>query len=295
MKVLEPKRIAIKNILFATDFEIAAARALPFAVALVDHYQADFHVAHVIPPDACVYPHPESSERIPKRAQSNAEDAMHQLLALEHHGAHCDMLLGEGDVAATLTDFARQCSADLVILGANSRSEPDKMMLDLVAEKLIQEAPCPVLAVGPRVTTQASAGIHSIVYASDSSTVLLRAAKLAISLADGYQASLTLMHVLEGSLSHAPRFAMKTAEEQLREAIRSEAELQFEPELLVEIGPVAERILNAAADFWAELIVIGVRGAGASTHPTSHFGSNTHEVISLATCPVLTVTAGAIS
>ena len=39
MKVLGNKpKIAIKNILFATDFGVLANRALPFAVALADRY-----------------------------------------------------------------------------------------------------------------------------------------------------------------------------------------------------------------------------------------------------------------
>ena len=39
MKALEVKRrIALKNILFATDFDASANRALPFAVALADRY-----------------------------------------------------------------------------------------------------------------------------------------------------------------------------------------------------------------------------------------------------------------
>jgi nucleotide-binding universal stress UspA family protein len=50
MKALEVKcQIALKNILFATDFDVSANRALPFAVALADRYGAKLYAAHVIP------------------------------------------------------------------------------------------------------------------------------------------------------------------------------------------------------------------------------------------------------
>jgi nucleotide-binding universal stress UspA family protein len=39
----------------------------------------------------------------------------------------------------------------------------------------------------------------------------------------------------------------------------------------------------------ADIIVMGVRGAGAFAQTASHFGSIAHTVVSLSTCPVLTV------
>jgi nucleotide-binding universal stress UspA family protein len=61
MKALEVKQqIALRNILFATDFEASASRALPFAVALADRYGARFYAAHVIPPGAYALARPES-------------------------------------------------------------------------------------------------------------------------------------------------------------------------------------------------------------------------------------------
>ena len=39
----------------------------------------------------------------------------------------------------------------------------------------------------------------------------------------------------------------------------------------------------------ADIIVMGVRRAGAFGRTASHFGSIAHTVVSLSTCPVLTV------
>ena len=57
----------------------------------------------------------------------------------------------------------------------------------------------------------------------------------------------------------------------------------------METGPVGERILSLAADLSADIIVMGVRGAGAFAQTASRFGSIAHKVVSLAPCPVVTV------
>lgn len=62
MKAPEVKQhIAFKNILFATDLDISARRAFPFAVALADHCGAKLYAAHVIPHAAYAFAHPEPS------------------------------------------------------------------------------------------------------------------------------------------------------------------------------------------------------------------------------------------
>ncbi len=78
-------------------------------------------------------------------------------------------------------------------------------------------------------------------------------------------------------------------EKRLREMIPAELELPYEPEIVVETGAVEERILNLAAELNADMIVMGVRGAGAFAQTASHFGSIAHKVVSFALCPVLTV------
>jgi nucleotide-binding universal stress UspA family protein len=58
---------------------------------------------------------------------------------------------------------------------------------------------------------------------------------------------------------------------------------------MVEIGPLAERILGVASALQADILVMGVREVGAFAQTASHFGSITHKVVPLATRPALTV------
>src|SRR5450759_1596335 len=100
MKTLEVKQqIALKNILFATDFEASASRALPFALALADRYGAKFYAAHVIPQEASALAHPGSADRILQEIQEHANCALNQIIdPLRHRGQSCEALLGHGDI-----------------------------------------------------------------------------------------------------------------------------------------------------------------------------------------------------
>jgi len=291
MTVLEAKtQIALKNILFATDFEAVANRALPFALALADHYEAKLYVTHVIPQEAYVYARPESIGRILKEAQDYAGYTLNQIVGpLRNGGHHCETLLGEGNVAEILTEFAEKYNADLIVLGTSSRAGLNKLFLGSVAEEIIREAPCPVLTVGPQVVTETFSRIQRIVCAIDFSPESLRAAEFALAIAHEYQAHLTLTHVVDRVLKDSPYLAMQLAEKCLGDLIPPEPDFQSQPAVVVEIGPVAERILRVASELSADMIVMGTRGAGGFAKAASHFGSTAHKVVSLATCPVLTV------
>jgi nucleotide-binding universal stress UspA family protein len=71
--------------------------------------------------------------------------------------------------------------------------------------------------------------------------------------------------------------------------VPEDAALWCEPKYVVLTGPVRERIIEAAAERKADLIVMGA-------HPTEHLGAATHlpasiahKVVAEAFCPVLTV------
>jgi nucleotide-binding universal stress UspA family protein len=293
MKALELERlVAIKNILFATDFEAPASRALPFAVALANRHRAKLYAVHVIPQEAYALASSDSVDRILKETRDYAVYALNQIASpLRQHGLRCGVLVGEGNVPEVIEGFMHTYAADLLCVGTSSRAGLGKVLLGSVAEELIRESPCPVLTVGPGVTTLASAGIHHIVCATDFSPASARATKFAFSLADEYEAHLTLVHVIEGRIKDFPHLAIQVTEKRLRETIPAEPELLYEPEVVLETGAAGDRILRLATDLAADMIVMGVRGAGAFAQTGSRFGSIAHKVVSLAACPVLTIGA----
>ena len=286
---LKPQ-ISLKNILFATDFNAPARRALPFAVALASRYGARLYAAHVIPQEAYALTSPDSFDRALKQAEDSAGYALNQIIvSLRHHGLKCDPLVGNGDIAEVINDFVQQYAADLLVVGTSSRAGLTKLLLGSVAEELIRESPCPVLTAGPQVMTLASGGVHNILCATDFSLASARATEFALCLATEYEAHLTLVHVMEGLPHTSPHLAVQLMHERMRETVPAELGLFHEPEIVVETGPVGEKVLGLASDWSADLIVMGLRGAGSFAQTESRFGSIAHKVLSQALCPVLTV------
>jgi nucleotide-binding universal stress UspA family protein len=54
------------------------------------------------------------------------------------------------DVADELLDAAREVDAEAIVIGIRRRSAVGKMLMGSVAQRVLLEAPCPVIAVKPR-------------------------------------------------------------------------------------------------------------------------------------------------
>lgn len=290
MEALQATQIAIKNILFATDFDVSASRALPFAVALAKRHGAKLYAVHVIPPEAYALASPESFKRALAEAEDFAGYSLNQLLGpLRSHGVSCEALLGDGNVTEVIKELVQKRAVDLLVVGTSGRMGLGKVFLGSVAEELIRESLCPVLTVGPHVTTLASSGVQHIICATDFSPTSTRAVEFAVLLAEEYRAHVTLFHVLEGRLPTSLQFAIEFTERRLRESLPAEIDLPFKPELVVDTGAVADHIVNLAADLSADIIVMGAHGAGSFAETAGRLGSIVHRVVAFAPCPVLTV------
>lgn len=79
------------------------------------------------------------------------EDEMQQVLArLESQGVEVKVRRDVvPDIADAVLDVAREEGATLVVVGVRHRTPVGKMLLGSVAQRVILEAACPVLAVKP--------------------------------------------------------------------------------------------------------------------------------------------------
>ena len=297
MKAASAKtRIALKNILFATDFSPAAEAALPYAIGLAKQYGAKVHGLHVRFPATYPIVGPECMPQVMEAAEEQAKfeaQQLHGMLA----GVPHEVTVTEGDVWPTINGIVDQQDTDLIVIGTHGRSGISRALLGSIAEKIFREASCPVLTVGPSVSsnTQRRLAMKEILYATDFSPESLAALPYAMSLAQEHQSNLTLLHVVGepkvGELVHAEQYAESTLR-RLRSLVPAGAELWCEPGCKVEHGPEARKIIEVAVALGADLIVLGVRtprgGTGAATHLLR---SVAHDVVTHAQCPVLTARA----
>ena len=281
-------QVVLRNVLFATDFSAASMRALPYAANLAREYGAKLYASHVVPIESYLLGDAPAKERL-RVAKTEADSNLSELVRSPVVGSTpTTTLLDNGDIWSVLQGFIQQYSVDMLVVGTTGRGGLGKVLLGSVAEEAIRESPCPVLTVGPKTPEEAAIRLRNILYASDFSADSLVAAPYAFSLAEKFQARPTLLHVIP-SLPESPYLDAQMARVRLGEIASAHAPLATAPDVVVEMGSPANRMLKVAGDLEADLIVIGARGAGSLPRLASHFGSIAHKVVSHAHCPVLTV------
>jgi nucleotide-binding universal stress UspA family protein len=294
MKLLDATvRLALKSLLFATDFSPASQAALPYAAAIARRYGSRLLLAHVLRPQVWA---PAPPEWVPMESDLPRQAAMAEMAKLEQSpllaGLPHEACVEEGAVWDRLALLMKRQETDLLIMGTHGRRGLQKLLMGSVAEELFRLAACPVLTVGPGVAPKAEevAEFHRILYATDFSAESQAALPYAVSLAQENQARLTVLHVVEiaaPAYLADPQHALDSLKQRLQELLPREAALWCEPEFVLESGSPGEGILKVAKEQHADLIVLGVRPIRRlATHLPI---ATAHEVVCHAPCPVLTV------
>lgn len=281
--------ITFRNILFPTDFSSTASRALPYAVEIARRSQATIHAVHVISPRVSPAASPEEwsqivqdDEEFRQRGKVELERALQEL-------SH-DFFFLKGDVWENLEKVIEDNEVDLIVMATHGRTGIAKALMGSVAENIFRQAPCPVLTVGPGVSSRAShaaaAELNCILYATDFSPASLLASRYAISLARDHHAELILLHTVEEGVSEGEGVSLET----LQSIVPFGTDLPVSPQFIVERGRPADAILRVAQKFHADLIVLGARETARHLTVVTHFSDSTaHHVLASARCPVLTV------
>lgn len=284
--------LKMKNILYLTDFSEPSREALPIAVAIARSYSATVHALHVLTPvipASC----PEALEADRELADMEMQKLESQLAGVDHD----TRVVPTMEVWAAIEQAIAKQQIDLIVLGTHGRTGAPKLLMGSIAEEIFRRSSVPVLTIGPNVGLNAHGPrFQRILFATNFTAHSIAAASYAASLAHENESRLILLHVMRkrqsGDGAEESRFEMSVAEaiHQLYETVPKSAEQGIAPEVAVEFGEPGERIIEAARQRGADLIVMGVRDAaghlGAATHLERAIA---HKVVACASCPVLTV------
>jgi nucleotide-binding universal stress UspA family protein len=287
-------RIEIKDVLFPTDFSQAGDAVIPFAAEIVRRFGAKLHVLHVRPPLVNPMTEPATWPVLENAARAEAE-AQRQAMLAAFPGFKPEVMIAEGNFWQNLKTAIEKDKIDLIVLGTRGRSGAAKFFLGSQAEEIFREAPCAVPTVGPNAPPAAPRGreFTEILYATDFSLASAHAAMHAISLAQEFQAHLTLLHVIAeekpGDVVGASELS-ESAGRLLRRLVPPEADMWCEPHFAVENRAVAESILRVANKRKADLIVLGVRRPSGFPGAATHLPMATaHKIVTRSACPLLTI------
>jgi nucleotide-binding universal stress UspA family protein len=297
------KRMIFKNILLASDYSASANLAMPYAAGMARSFGATLYAMHVQEPINYALP-PETWQSV-ELTRDMEKQFLVEAIRRDFPEIQPHILRGEGVVWRAIEEAIRRHDIDLVVVGTRGRAGIGKALLGSVAEEILRHAPCPVLTVGPQACheTGRRGRMASILFATDFGAASLAAASVAVSLAEEYQAKLTLLHVQEkrgAQEMEMPCDAASACEQRLRRLVPEEAKLWCEPHFVVDCGAgdkrgVAwERILGQAEAREADLIVMGAHAPAAVVPGTeTHLAIATvHGVVAHARMPVLTVRGG---
>lgn len=206
--------------------------------------------------------------------------------------------IGAGDPAAAIVDLAEEHAVDAIAMSTHGRSGLSRWTMGSVAEKVMRGAPCPAFI------TREARPLRRIIVPLDGSLAAEHALPQALAVAQRTGAAITLLHVIEPYLALTPsalgwEHVSQQVDEEATAAqtgyaadyLGSVAARHRRPaitfETMLRAGPVADTILQAAAETGSDLIAIATHGRTGLRRWV--YGSVTEKVMRGARCCLLVV------
>lgn len=298
--------LALKTVLFPTDFSAMADTALDYAIALAEKHGATLHLLHAVvlhadDPNDAAHHFPDTAE-IEARLEGVAERRMQE--RLEERGVtEIEVVRAQRrgiSTAPVILEYAEEVEADVIVMSTHGRRGLSHALIGSVTEEVVRLSPRPVLTIRAAEKGPIPVGIERVLVPVDFSPHSERAVEHAIEVCRIYEGQLHLLHVFEQPVTpevyvgagSAFRLDFSTQEASLRQALRDLADRMNAGdgvEVHVREGRAVAGILAAAEEMEADLIVIATHGLGGLTHVL--LGSVTEKVVRRAPCPVLTIKA----
>lgn len=136
----------VRRILVPTDFSAGTHRTLAHARELAGLGQAELHLLHILPahdlPSSAAR---DSSERL--RESQHRLERLAQRAALGPLSVVCAVRVGKP--ASEIAQYAREQGIEMIAMSTHGRTGLAHVVMGSVAEQVIRQADCPVLAVRP--------------------------------------------------------------------------------------------------------------------------------------------------
>jgi universal stress protein A len=146
--------LKVKKILCPTDLSEPSLNALDYATEIASLFQAELkllYVVPVLPPRPAAPGDPLTSYEIPEYEPMLRKESEQRLEAIISQrvpkSVKVEPMIGNGKPAYEIVRIAEQEKADLIVISTQGHTGWHHFVVGSVAEKVIQMAPCPVLAV----------------------------------------------------------------------------------------------------------------------------------------------------
>lgn len=160
----------IARILVPTDFSVVSELALEYAITVASRFGASLHLLHVVddPFVGGAFGSEVYITSVPAMRVHLVDEAASKLSRLLWH---CQSVAARREVrvgrpADVIREAAEEHACDLIVMGTHGRTGMAHLLLGSVAERIVREAPCPVLTVrgdaAGRVTAERELFAHTL-------------------------------------------------------------------------------------------------------------------------------------
>ncbi len=295
---------AIKHILVPTDFSEYSANALKHALVLAEQQGATVTALHVVTlfnvGSYSKRPHTSPTLKfLYYRLKRQAKRLLKDFIEKNRINQITINLAVESgfSVGEEILSYISTNRVDFVVAGTQGKGALKKIFLGSVAEKLMEEAPCPVMVVKIGSFMPTIIDYQQILVGVDFSKTSERALQKAIDLVKN-DATIHVMHVIEDNflanygIAMEPTFSkfiphlQSMAADKLDQLIKRAAQKRKVVPVL-EVGPLVETLVNYAEKNRIDLIFLGATGEMSAEQ--SILGRIPERVIRKAKCPVIVV------
>jgi universal stress protein A len=157
--------IEIRSILAPTDFSAHSEQAVRYACRLAERLGSELHLLHVLSEVLPAGPDPLLMPVMPaqfyKESEDRAQETLkHSLDAGWGKPAAVVRAVKWGSPVESIVSYADDHRIELIIIATHGRTGLSHVLLGSVAERIVREAPCPVLTIRDRKGTRAAATAH---------------------------------------------------------------------------------------------------------------------------------------
>lgn len=255
----------LKTIVLAASLEGSSQAALEYATKLATAYNARLILAHGIDPVAYAAVG-ELNPKLRAGLSETATAALNKLAGeLNAEGIRTHTELQQGEITQMLLRVAEQYEAGLIVIGTDGLSGAGAYIVGAVAEQLVRQAPCPVLAVaadwnaGPYRPTPGG----PVLLAINKNEASEDAVATALSLAETFARPLHIVHAR--SSAEAMGFLNPPATSAHDFGIPAHTSVQVECH--IKDGIPADVIGSAISQLRPSMLVIGVKRTSETPGP----------------------------
>ncbi|QFU81700.1 universal stress protein [Natronorubrum aibiense] len=139
------------RILVPTDGSDHAAVVAAHAAEIATTKSATVHVLSVVDDRAFLVLDDDRIDAVRTDLEANARDAVDDVAtAAIDHGLDVETAIDSGSPAECIVDYADEHDIDLIVMGT-SGDEYERNVVGSVSQRVVRQAPTPVLTVGPDV------------------------------------------------------------------------------------------------------------------------------------------------